>query len=287
MRIAVLSGKGGTGKTFLSVNIASAAKEAVYVDCDVEEPNGRIYFKPHIISAETVTQPLPQVDQSKCNGCERCVDFCKFNALAYTGDKLMVFTQLCHSCGGCLLVCPTKAFTEIPKTLGQVYLGVKDKITVLSAEMKIGEASETKLVQKLLENSKTYKSFTFIDCPPGTGCLVTESIRDADYAVLVAEPTLFGAHNLKLVYDLVTLYEIPFGIIINKSTGEENPTLAFCRENNLPIIAEIPYDKKMGEENSKGKILAEENPKWEKFFSKLLNTIYREAKSEKTAGFKR
>ncbi len=287
MRIAVLSGKGGTGKTLLSVNLAAAAKESVYVDCDVEEPNGHLYFKPFIITAETVHQPIPVVDPDRCTGCGKCVDFCQFHALAHTGKNLMIFEDICHSCGGCLLVCPEKALAEKNKEVGQVTLGISEHVTVLSGEMKIGEASGIPLIHHLLKNATTYKNYTFIDCPPGSACIVMESIQDADYCLLVAEPTVFGAHNLAMVADLVSLFSIPFGVVLNKNLPGENPSETYCKEKNIPILARIPFDQKLGEINAQGKILVREDPKWKKIFSPILDTIHREVKHETVAHFKR
>ena len=287
MRIAVLSGKGGTGKTLLSVNLAAVAKESVYVDCDVEEPNGHLYFKPLIITAEKVHVPLPVVDPGKCTGCGKCVDFCQFHALAHTGKSLMVFEDICHSCGGCLLVCPENALTEKDKEVGQVTLGISQQVTVLSGEMNIGEASGIPLIHRLLENATTYKNYTFIDCPPGSACIVMESIQDADYCLLVAEPTIFGAHNLAMVADLVSLFSIPFGVILNKDLPGENPSEAYCKEKGFPILARIPFDQKLGEINAQGKILVREDPQWEKMFSHILDTIHREVKHETIAHSKR
>lgn len=287
MRIAILSGKGGTGKTLLSVNLAAAAKDCVYVDCDVEEPNGALYFKPLSISSETIYSPIPKVDPAKCTGCRKCVDFCQFNALAHTGEKLLIFEDVCHSCGGCMLVCPEKALTEKNKEVGEVEIGVSEYVTVVSGQLNIGEASGIPIIDHLLENSYTYKDCTFIDCPPGSACPVMESVKDADYCVLVAEPTIFGAHNLAMVVELVTLLEKPFGVVLNKCLPGKNPSEEFCKERNIPIISSIPFDHDLGMLNSQGKILVRENPTYEKMFSVILQKIQREVKNETASHSKR
>lgn len=283
MRIAVLSGKGGTGKTLLSVNLAASAKDSVYVDCDVEEPNGALYFKPLNIGSEIIYSPIPEVNSARCIGCRKCVDFCQFNALAHTGEKLLIFEDVCHSCGGCLLVCPENALTERNKEVGTVAIGVSEGVTVISGELNIGEASGIPIIDYLLENSYTYKDCTFIDCPPGSACPVMESVKDADYCVLVAEPTIFGAHNLAMVVELVLLLKKPFAVVLNKCLPGRNPSEDFCKERGIPILGRIPFDHDLGALNSQGKILARENSAYEKMFSTILRKIKREVKRETTS----
>ena len=287
MRVAILSGKGGTGKTLLSVNLAAAAKESVYVDCDVEEPNGALYFRPLNISTEKIYSIIPKVDPEKCTGCRKCVDFCEFNALAHTGDKLLIFEDVCHSCGGCFLVCPEDALSEKNKEVGEVTIGVSDYVTVISGKLNIGEASGIPIIDYLLENSYTYKDCTFIDCPPGSACPVMESVKDADYCLLVAEPTIFGVHNLAMVVELVTLLEKPFGVVLNKCLSGSNPSEDFCKEHGIPILGKIPFDQDIGMINSQGKILARENPAYEKMFNRILQKIQREVRNETTSHIKR
>ncbi|PHJ36906.1 hypothetical protein P378_19530 [Desulforamulus profundi] len=169
MRIAVLSGKGGTGKTLVSVNLASAAKESIYIDCDVEEPNGHLFFEPEGVKEEEVVIKIPTVDEQLCNGCRTCIDFCKFNALAYISGKLRVFDEVCHSCGGCVLLCPEKALSEKEKVIGKVQKGVSDNVTVNTGILNTGEASGIPIIKKLLnENRSEKEKLTFIDCPPGS-----------------------------------------------------------------------------------------------------------------------
>ena len=172
MKIAVLSGKGGTGKTLVSVNLAVEAKESTYIDCDVEEPNGHLFFKPDDIQEEEIKVKIPIVDDKLCNGCRKCVDFCKFNALAYINSKLIVFEEVCHSCDGCTIICPEKAITEKEKVIGKVQKGISDKVLVYTGMMNTGEASGIPIIKKLLDENKQDKNkLIFIDCPPGSACI--------------------------------------------------------------------------------------------------------------------
>ena len=281
MIIAVLSGKGGTGKTLVSVNLASAAGASTYIDCDVEEPNGHLFFKPENVQEETVSVLIPVLDDERCDGCRKCVDFCRFNALAFIRNKPIVFEEICHSCGGCMLVCPTNALSEKEKVIGKVQVGQSDQVKVYTGILNIGEASGVPIIKRLLsENSLDERKLTVIDCPPGSSCIVMESIKDADYCVLVAEPTLFGVHNLNMVYELVSLFNKPFGVILNKCLQDENPAEMFCIEKNIPILGRIPYDTMLGTLNSNAKIAVREEDQYREMFSSLLKTVRKEVLRE-------
>ncbi|HOJ12824.1 MAG TPA: ATP-binding protein [Clostridiales bacterium] len=283
MRIAVLSGKGGTGKTLVSVNLAAEAKTSSYIDCDVEEPNGHLFFKPDDVQEEEISVRIPRVDDKLCNGCRKCVDFCKFNALAYIKEKLIIFGEVCHSCGGCVILCPEKALIEKEKVIGKVQKGISDQVMVYTGILNTGEASGIPIIKKLLaENKRDSNKLTFIDCPPGSACIVMESIKDADYCILVAEPTLFGVHNLNMVYELVKLFNKPLGVVLNKCLEGENPAEKFCLERNIKILGRIPFDNELGMLNSNAEIAARESKKYNALFSSLLETVKKEVQHETT-----
>lgn len=272
MRIAVLSGKGGTGKTFVSVNLACASAKALYVDCDVEEPNGHLFLKPSITNKDSVKVMVPSVDASKCTGCRTCVDFCKYNALAYIKDKLLIFNEMCHSCGGCILFCPEKALSKKEREIGSIEEGFSGNVSVLTGCLNTGEVSGVPIIKGLMEKLPV-KGTAIIDCPPGSACIVMESIRKADFCLLVAEPTLFGVHNLSMIYDLVKLFKIPFGVVLNKCLPGENPSEQFCKENQINILAKIPFDDELGKLNSKGLVAVRESRKYQDLFQKLLESF--------------
>ena len=281
LTVAVLSGKGGTGKTLVSVNLATAAGDAVYLDCDVEEPNGHLFFKPEAVKEETVTVKIPLLDAALCTGCRKCVEFCAFHALAFTGGHPMLFDEICHSFGGCALLCPTGAIRETDKALGTVSSGVSGGVEVLTGRLNIGEASGIPVIKRLLSKIPTSGNHpVFIDCPPGSACAVMESIQDADFCVLVAEPTLFGAHNLAMVYELISLFHKPFGAVLNKCQAGENPSETFCLEHRIPILGHIPFNSALGALNSEGKIAVRENEHYRELFGSLLEQIGKEARHE-------
>ena len=280
MKIAVLSGKGGTGKTLVSVNLAAAADEAVYIDCDVEEPNGHLFFKPAGITSEKISVKIPVVDETLCNGCRICVDFCKFNALAYINKQLKIFETICHSCGGCILFCPAHALSEKDKTIGEIQSGSSENVSVITGILNTGEASGIPIIKKLLDTPSGGKEITFIDCPPGSACIVMESIKDADYCILVGEPTLFGVHNFNMVYELVKLFDKPHGAILNKCLEGDNPAELFCIDKNIKILGRIPFDTEIGTLNSNARILVREHPKYRELFSALLQIVTQEVRRE-------
>lgn len=280
LKIAVLSGKGGTGKTLVSVNLAYTAKKALYLDCDVEEPNGHLFFRPDNLTKEDVSVKIPYVNDYLCNGCRKCVDFCKFNALAYINNKVKVFSEVCHSCGGCMEICPESAISEINKSIGKIEKGNLEDVTVVSGILNTGEASGVPIIKAMIDDKNINEQVTIVDCPPGSACIVMESIKDADYCLLVAEPTLFGSHNLKMVYDLVRLFKKPFGVVLNKTQDGFNPSKEFCENNKIKILSEIPFDVELGKLNSDGKIVSKENRSYHDLFVKLLTDITKEAQNE-------
>ncbi len=276
MKIAVLSGKGGTGKTLVSVNLASVSKNGTYIDCDVEEPNGHLFFKPEEVKRNEISVKIPVVNQDKCNGCRKCVDFCKFNALAFINNKVKVFETVCHSCGGCNLLCPEMAIDEKDKVIGAIETGSSEGISIITGILNTGEETGVPIIKEILKMQDVYSPVTIIDCPPGSSCMVMESIKDADYCVLVAEPTLFGSHNLSMVYELVKLFEKPFGCVLNKCIDGENPSEEFCTVHGIPVIESIPFDINLGTINSNGYIITRQDQKYFELFSNLLSRIKEE-----------
>jgi MinD superfamily P-loop ATPase len=272
--VAVLSGKGGTGKTLVSVNLAAAAGQATYIDCDVEEPNGHLFLKPTLIDEEVITTGKPVVDAALCDGCKICSDACAFKALAVVNKRLLIFEEICHSCGLCYHLCPQGALTEVQHKLGVLTRGRVGELSVLSASLKIGEPSGVPLISALLQEKR--RRITIIDSPPGSGCLVTETVGSADFCLLVAEPTIFGAQNLGMVHRLVTLMGKPTAVLLNKVTDGHNPSEAYAKEHGLKIIGSIPYDEELALLGSDALVAVWEEKRWRTFFSHLLETVLKE-----------
>ena len=273
MKIAVLSGKGGAGKTFVAVNLAAAAKRATYIDCDVEEPNGRLFLKPEGVEKQPVHTLIPQFDAELCTGCRACVEFCRFNALVFIKGKPMVFPEVCHACGGCSLVCPEKgAIREVPRPVGMVETGHHQDIRVVTGVLDLGEASGVPVISAALRQADP-EGLNVVDCPPGSACSVMESVMDADYCVLVAEPTAFGFHNFKMVYELVRLLQKPCGVVINKMDAPYTPLEQFCEAQSLPVLERIPYSAQAAQLCAAGQVVSEADPETAHRFQHLLRTI--------------
>lgn len=286
--IAILSGKGGTGKTLLAVNLAAVAEAVNYLDCDVEEPNGHLFFKPQMTQETTITVKTPVVDTTRCTGCRQCMDFCQFNAIACIADKAVVFPDVCHPCGGCALVCPQHAITEADRPIGKIQQGRTRQVTMLSGILNMGEESGVPVIRAMLKMQKQLPDgLTIIDCPPGSACVVMESILEADFCILVAEPTIFGVHNLDMIYSLVQLFQKPFGVILNKCYGDPNPAEAYCRSKGLPILGTIPFAHKLGQFSSNAQVAAWSDASYHRMFSALLRQIQEVAGDEAAIGFKR
>lgn len=278
MKLAILSGKGGTGKTFVSTNLAAVIKDSSFLDCDIEEPNGYLFFKPKIEKSWKVSVRIPEFDPGRCSGCRKCVQFCQYNALAFIKGKPRLFAELCHSCGGCTLICPDQAVTETERVIGIIERGTAGGVTVLTGILNNGEATGVPIIRRLLKDAPASGDIV-IDCPPGSACSAMESIRSADYCLLVAEPTLFGLGNLELVHRLVRLFEKPCGIVINKDTGTARLIEDFASEHGIPVLSRIPYDARLGALNARGRLAAGDDS-YRTIFTELYDNIRKGAGGE-------
>ncbi|MGD1822263.1 MAG: 4Fe-4S binding protein [Pleomorphochaeta sp.] len=271
-RIAVLSGKGGSGKTFVSTNLSNIIEDSTYLDCDVEEPNGHIFFsEANLISEKKVYREIPKFDSSKCVGCKDCVNFCKFSALAYIKDAPILFNEVCHSCGGCELVCKHDAIKLVKSEVGKLSIFDNNNKKVVSGEMKIGEASAVSLINEVLTE---VGDNSIIDCPPGSACSTMEAIKGANYCILVTEPTIFSLHNIKMIVELVELFKIPYGFVINKSNDKLDHIIEdYVKSIDKEILAKIPFSKEIAEITSEGKLATNEIREVNNIFNSLLNNV--------------
>lgn len=270
MKIAVLSGKGGTGKTTVSASLAASSGDSQYIDCDVEEPNGALFLHPKITEVSPVSVLVPEVDEEKCDGCGACGTACRFNAIAVVQGKVLLFPEVCHHCGACVIACPHKAIAEVPREIGVVEADGEGRF--MQGRLNIGEPITIPIIQQLKRLMRNDRD-VILDCSPGASCTVVQTIDGCDYCVLVTEPTPFGLHDLKIAVSLVRKMEIPFGVVINKAMREDQSIQAYCEEEGIDVLMEIPYLREIAESYSNGILPVQMNEDWKNEFVRLYDRI--------------
>ena len=281
MRIAVASGKGGTGKTTVATNLAYIAsrngQSVAYLDCDVEEPNGHIFLKPQITRREPIGNLIPKVDEAACTHCGKCGDICQYSAIVCIGERVLVYPELCHACGGCALVCPVDAIAEAPREMGRLKTGQAGPIRFVQGVLNVGEAMSPPLIKEV-RAAAADADVVIVDVPPGTSCPVIEGVRGSDFVLLVAEPTPFGLNDLRLAVEMVRALKLPFGVVVNRADPRAQGTHTYCSANRIRILAEIPDDREIAEAYSRGEMACEAIPAYGSVFARLLSDIGEEAR---------
>ncbi len=276
MRIAIASGKGGTGKTTVATNLAVALARAgerpVYVDCDVEEPNGHIFLQPRIERSQPVRIDVPSVDLEKCDACGLCGELCQFSAILSLKGKALTFPEMCHACGGCARVCPRGAIREVPREIGYLEEGVAGGVRFVGGRLNIGEARSTPLIDEVKRDAGD-DGVVLIDAPPGASCPAVSAVRGADLALLVAEPTPFGLHDLKIAVEMIGALGLPAAVVVNRAGLGDQGVDRFCRDAGIPVIQEIPDDRRVAEAYSRGELIVEVLPEFERLFIEIFERI--------------
>jgi len=273
MIISIASGKGGTGKTTVATNMAIAiGSDAVLLDCDVEEPNAHLFVNPEIKNTETVFTPVPLIDEEKCTYCRKCVEICRFKAIIVVGETILTFPELCHSCGGCVVVCPEDAITETGRKLGVAESGYAGEVTFAHGRLRVGEAMSPPLIKKVRTFVQSDK-INIIDAPPGTSCPVITAMRGTDFVLMVTEPTPFGLHDLKLAVEAVKILGIPHGLVINRADMGDDRVKVYAEQENIPVLMEIPFDRGIAEAYSRGQLIIDVMPEQKAAFAGLFQQI--------------
>jgi MinD superfamily P-loop ATPase len=283
MRIAIASGKGGTGKTTIAVNLAcvlgKSGQTVQYLDCDVEEPNGHLFLQPEIVTTESVGIPIPIVDETKCIGCRKCADICQYHAIAVL-KKAIVFPELCHGCGGCVLVCPASAIREENRPIGVVEMGTALRsssgqtagVLFVQGRLNIGEPMAPPLIRSVKKKS-IGEGVALLDAPPGTSCPVVTTVRDVDYVLLVTEPTPFGLNDLKLAVEMIRQLGVRHGVVINRADSGDSRVRDFCEAEGIPVLQELPDDRRLAEAYSRGQMAVQVLPDWENRMRDLWDRV--------------
>ena len=273
MIITVARGKGGTGKTTIATNLAmSIGTNVQLLDCDVEQPNAHLFLRPVFDRTETVATPVPAIDMDKCTLCGKCGELCVYKAIVVIGETVLSFEDLCHSCGGCMAICPEDAITEKARELGVIQKGHFNGIEFIHGKLRVGEAMSPPLIKEVLSYRDTPR-LTIVDAPPGTSCPVIETMKPADFVLLVTEPTPFGLYDLQLAVGAAKILDIPCGLIINRSDMGDEKVNAYAAAEKLPILMEIPFDRRIAEAYSRGDMLVDVMPEWKAKFLDLYARI--------------
>jgi MinD superfamily P-loop ATPase len=274
MIIAIASGKGGTGKTTISTNLALSVPNSVYLDCDVEEPNGHLFLNPQISDIEMVDRLIPEINFQSCTYCGDCANLCEYNAITVIPNHVIVFNEMCHSCGVCAHFCPENAIKEIEKPMGILRKGViePDKANFIEGRLKIGEFMPGPLIKEVKKHVQSDK-VNILDAPPGTACPMVETIRDTDFCFLVTEPTPFGLNDLKLAVNVLRIVGLPFAIVINKFRQDVKLIEEYCDNENFPVLMKLPFDRRLAEAYSKGQPAVQIFPELKQQFQELAEKI--------------
>jgi MinD superfamily P-loop ATPase len=287
MIISVASGKGGTGKTTISTNLAMSLSESghkvQYLDCDAEEPNGHIFIKPNIEITEDVTVGVPEIDLNKCNSCDKCGQLCQYSAIVSMKGNVLVFENLCHSCGGCMAICPTGAITEKQRKIGTAEFGKSNNTLFGHGKLDIGAVQTPTLIKHIKKKIK--KNFiNIIDAPPGTSCPVISAVKGSDFVLLVTEPTPFGLNDLALAVGMIRQLKIPTAVVINRSNIGDDSVIRYCQKENIEVLLQIPNDRRIAESYSRGIMMIDAIPDYKQKFLNLYADIENLKGSNERAG---
>lgn len=271
--IVVASGKGGTGKTTIAVNLAWAVKDRVrLLDCDVEAPNAHLFIQPEILTRSDVMVPVPCINEQVCTHCGQCAAACRYNAMASLKDRVIVFPDLCHGCGACGIVCPSGAIEETSKQIGTVETGMRSTLEFVQGRSRVGNAVTPPVIRAVKEHVSRDR-MNIIDAPPGTSCPFVTTLQHVDFCILVAEPTPFGLNDLELSVEVLRQMNVGFGVVINRSNLGTSAVREFCAQQGIDIFAEIPFSKEIASSCAQGKILIETVPEYRRIFCRLMDEM--------------
>lgn len=275
MILSIASGKGGTGKTTVAVNMALSVSEnqnLQFLDCDVEGPNAHFFIKVELAEEKTATLPYPEIDENKCTFCGRCAEICAYNALAVLKENVLTFPELCHGCGACKLFCPENAIKEKGRRIGVIRKGHAGNIFFISGKLDVGQAMSPPLIRQI-KKMIDFQQDVILDVPPGTSCPMVEAVKGSDHTLLVTEPTPFGLNDLKLSVETLRQMGVPFSVVLNRSRSGNSIIHEYCRNEKIPLVLEIPLERRIAEAYSRGEALVDIDPNYAIKFLDLFKSI--------------
>ncbi len=272
MIVAVASGKGGTGKTCVAVNLAVSLGSVQLLDCDVEEPNSNLLLHLKQKKVEFVYVKIPKIDEAKCTHCGSCVKVCQYNVILALKQQILLFPELCHSCGGCMLFCPQDAITEEKHPIGSLNFCKANDLELVYGELEIGKPMPVPII-KAAKQQINHSKNVIIDSPPGTSCSFVETVRGSDFCVLVTEPTPFGLHDLQIAVEVLRKIHVPFGVVVNRAGVGDRKVYDYCTKEGIPLLLEMPYDRRIAEFYSRGIPFSLEMLGWKEKFQALFSKI--------------
>ncbi len=273
MKVAIVSGKGGTGKTTVAVSIALSHKKVHLLDADVDEPNCSLFLNMSTEVVGVAKIPIPVIDKNKCTLCGICSSNCEYNALMKLPGEILVHDKMCHGCGLCTYICPEEAITELPREIGKIYEASNDNLLFHFGEIIVGEELSTPVIGNLMKYISPSKSLVIVDSPPGSACPMVEVVIDSDFVIVVSEPTPFGLSDMKIVIDTLRVLDKKFGVVINKDGVGDDELERFCESEQIPILMKIPFDLKIARNYSKGIPLVQAFPEYTQSFQNMIGKI--------------
>ena len=281
MKLAIASGKGGTGKTTVAVSLAlslaSAAVSPLFLDCDVEEPNAALFLRPEITARRDVGLLIPVVDTARCTACGRCAEVCEYHAITVIGKQVLVFPELCHGCGSCTRQCPEGAIHEALNVMGTLERGRVGAVEFFQGTLNVGEAMAVPVIRQLKQWAIPPDAGdrpVILDAPPGASCPVVETMRGADAVLLVTEPTPFGLHDLRVAVEVARdELGLPVAVVVNRDGVGDDGVDAYCAAESLPILLRIPLERAIAEGIAHGASLVDIRPEYQTKLAELWEAI--------------
>lgn len=281
MKITIASGKGGTGKTFVAVNLFYSLKNkgkcVALTDCDVEVPNALAFFPVDLCNEKEITEFRPIIHNEQCLFCGKCVEYCEYHAIFYNAPShyIRLLNDLCHGCAACKVACESNAIKDSNKMIGKISTyKYQNSICLAEGRMTTGHPSPVRVIKAAIKNAfENQYEYELYDSPPGTSCPFIQTVAESDFIVLVTEPTPFGLSDLKQAVDTLLTMDKAFGVVVNRVGLGDNGVYDYLKENNYALLAEIPFQEEIAHLYSEGKIISKYHKEVREVFQSLADKL--------------